>query len=86
MSQSYKSSSLFDIRGIVAVVTGEGSGMSASMALLLLGWLITIPAGLGLNMTRALAENGAKKVYILGRRRKVLDDAAKEIVRTDDRQ
>ncbi|EQB52910.1 hypothetical protein CGLO_07421 [Colletotrichum gloeosporioides Cg-14] len=60
MSQSYKSGSLFDIRGIVAVVTGGGSG-------------------LGLYMTRALAENGAKKVYILGRRRKVLDDAAKEI-------
>ncbi|KAK2749710.1 short chain dehydrogenase reductase [Colletotrichum kahawae] len=60
MSQSYKSSSLFDIRGIVAVVTGGGSR-------------------LGLYMTRALAENGAKKVYILGRRKNLLDDAAKEI-------
>ncbi|KAL3291740.1 NAD(P)-binding protein [Colletotrichum asianum] len=60
MSQSYKSGNLFDIRGIVAVVTGEGSG-------------------LGLYMTRALSENGAKKVYILGRRKNVLEDAAQEI-------
>ncbi|KAF0330098.1 short chain dehydrogenase reductase [Colletotrichum asianum] len=60
MSQSYKSGNLFDIRGIVAVVTGGGSG-------------------LGLYMTRALSENGAKKVYILGRRKNVLEDAAQEI-------
>lgn len=31
-------------------------------------------------MTRALAENGAKRVYILGRRKQVLEDAVKEIV------
>lgn len=30
-------------------------------------------------MTRALAENGAKKVYIIGRRKEVLEKAAKEI-------
>ncbi|KAL6915584.1 hypothetical protein FSST1_007079 [Fusarium sambucinum] len=60
MSQSRQSTNLFDVRGIVAVVTGGGSG-------------------LGLFMTRALAENGAKKVYIIGRRQKVLEDAVKEI-------
>ncbi|EWZ29048.1 uncharacterized protein FOBCDRAFT_139112 [Fusarium oxysporum Fo47] len=60
MSQSRQSINLFDVRGIVAVVTGGGSG-------------------LGLFMTRALAENGAKKVYIIGRRQKVLEDAVKEV-------
>ncbi|KAL6359758.1 hypothetical protein LRP88_07181 [Fusarium phalaenopsidis] len=42
MSQPTSSANLFDVSGIVAVVTGGGSG-------------------LGLFMTRALAENGAKK-------------------------
>ncbi|KAJ5367892.1 3-oxoacyl-reductase [Penicillium cataractarum] len=51
---------LFDVTGIVAVVTGGGSG-------------------LGLFMTRALATNGAKKVYILGRRKHVLEQAVAEI-------
>ncbi|KAJ4263411.1 hypothetical protein NW762_006230 [Fusarium torreyae] len=60
MSQPSISTSLFDVRGIVAVVTGGGSG-------------------LGLFMTRALAENGAKKVYIIGRRQQVLEDAVKQI-------
>ncbi|KAM0413819.1 hypothetical protein ACHAPD_007060 [Fusarium lateritium] len=60
MSQSRQSTNLFDVRGIVAVVTGGGSG-------------------LGLFMTRALAENGAKKVYIIGRRQNILEDAVKEI-------
>ncbi|KAI8662979.1 hypothetical protein NCS56_01102800 [Fusarium sp. Ph1] len=60
MSQPTSSANLFDVSGIVAVVTGGGSG-------------------LGLFMTRALAENGAKKVYIIGRRKEVLENAAKEI-------
>lgn len=32
-------------------------------------------------MARALAENGAKKVYIVGRRLNVLEEAVKDIVR-----
>jgi NAD(P)-dependent dehydrogenase (short-subunit alcohol dehydrogenase family) len=34
--------------------------------------------GIGLTMTRALAFNGAKKVYIIGRRLEKLEEAAKE--------
>ncbi|KAJ5569236.1 short chain dehydrogenase reductase [Penicillium hetheringtonii] len=60
MTASISKPSLFDVNGIVAVITGGGSG-------------------LGLFMTRALAENGAKKVYILGRRKNILEQAAENI-------
>ncbi|KAE8157070.1 hypothetical protein BDV40DRAFT_293001 [Aspergillus tamarii] len=59
-STSISAASLFDVSGIVAVVTGGGSG-------------------LGLFMTKALAANGAKKVYILGRRKPVLEQVAAEL-------
>lgn len=53
-------SSLFDITGRVAVITGGGTG-------------------LGLMMAKALEANGAK-VYILGRRLELLQEAAKQSV------
>ncbi|PLB44279.1 short-chain dehydrogenase [Aspergillus steynii IBT 23096] len=59
MSASVDSSTIFRVDGIVAVITGGGSGI-------------------GLTMTRALAANGASKVYILGRRLEVLETAAAE--------
>ncbi|BAE55211.1 hypothetical protein F9C07_1003558 [Aspergillus flavus] len=61
-STSISAANLFDVSGIVAVVTGGGSG-------------------LGLFMTKALATNGAKKVYILGRRKPILDQVASELDR-----
>ncbi|KAL2828477.1 short-chain dehydrogenase [Aspergillus cavernicola] len=59
MTASVDSSTIFRVDGIVAVITGGGSGI-------------------GLIMTRALAANGAQKVYILGRRLEVLEKAAAE--------
>ncbi|KAI3401095.1 hypothetical protein diail_240 [Diaporthe ilicicola] len=49
--------SIFGVDGIVAVVTGGGTGI---------GW----------NMAEALATNGARKVYLLGRRPDVIKQAA----------
>ncbi|KAI2602741.1 short-chain dehydrogenase [Hypoxylon sp. NC1633] len=59
MSSTIDSSTLFRVDGIVAVITGGGTGV-------------------GLTMARALAFNGAKKVYILGRREDVLQASAQE--------
>ncbi|KAI1651217.1 NAD(P)-binding protein [Daldinia loculata] len=52
--------SLFNAKGVVAVVTGGGTGI-------------------GLMITKALATNGASKVYIIGRRLQVLQQAAEQI-------
>ncbi|ORY55248.1 short chain dehydrogenase [Pseudomassariella vexata] len=51
--------SLFKVDGMVAAITGGGTGI-------------------GLMMAKALANAGAKKVYILGRRKDKLDAAASE--------
>lgn len=56
---SLEAANLFNVKGLVAVITGGGSGI-------------------GLLMAKALALNGAQKVYIIGRRKEVLDAAAKE--------
>lgn len=50
---------LFRVDGLVALVTGGGTGI-------------------GLMITKALALNGAHRVYISGRRKEVLEDAAKQ--------
>lgn len=54
-----EAANLFNVNGLVAVITGGGSGI-------------------GLMMTKALALNGAHKVYIIGRRKEVLEAAVKE--------
>ncbi|GAB1316981.1 Short-chain dehydrogenase/reductase sat3 [Madurella fahalii] len=59
MASNLDAANLFRVDGMVAVITGGGTGI-------------------GLIMARALATNGAKKVYILGRRQEVLVNAANE--------
>jgi NADP-dependent 3-hydroxy acid dehydrogenase YdfG len=58
MSPTNKATDLFNVQGLVAVITGGGSG-------------------LGLYAARALDANGAKAVYIVGRREDTLTEAAK---------
>ncbi|KAL3421774.1 short chain dehydrogenase [Phlyctema vagabunda] len=59
-TSSIQASNLFSVDGLVAVITGGGSGI-------------------GLMMTRALALNGAHRVYIVGRRKDVLEQAAASV-------
>jgi NAD(P)-dependent dehydrogenase (short-subunit alcohol dehydrogenase family) len=58
-NQSLDLQNLFNVKGLVAVVTGGGTGI-------------------GLMIAKALALNGASKVYIIGRRKEKLEAAAKE--------
>ncbi|XXG95623.1 hypothetical protein Hte_001891 [Hypoxylon texense] len=51
---------LFNVKGLVAVVTGGGTGI-------------------GLMITKALVANGVSKVYILGRRLQVLQEATAQL-------
>ncbi|KAF2719559.1 NAD(P)-binding protein [Polychaeton citri CBS 116435] len=57
MAPTNKIQDIFNVNGLVAVVTGGGTG-------------------LGLYAARALDANGAKVVYIVGRREQLLKDAA----------
>ncbi|KAF2795792.1 NAD(P)-binding protein [Melanomma pulvis-pyrius CBS 109.77] len=59
-SSSISAGALFRVDGIVAVVTGGGSGI-------------------GLMITKALVANGAHRVYIVGRRRDVLEESARNV-------
>lgn len=52
-----EASKLFNVKGLVAVITGGGTGI-------------------GLMMAKALAENGAAKIYVIGRRENKLNEAA----------
>ena len=69
--------SLFSVEGMVALITGGGSGNpipnpATPKSPLLKRSLL----GIGLMMAKALEANGAAKVYIVGRRKDVLDSAA----------
>lgn len=61
MPANNKIEDLFNVKGLVAVVTGGGSG-------------------LGLYAARALDANGAKAVYIVGRREETLQEATQTAV------
>lgn len=68
--------SLFNVNGLVAVVTGGGTGKLFPFA----DSIIThIDLGIGLMIAQALEANGAT-VYILGRRLDVLEKAARTAV------
>lgn len=58
MAPANRASEIFNVDGLVAVITGGGTG-------------------LGLYAARALDANGAKAVYIVGRREETLKEAAK---------
>ncbi|KAK6073938.1 short chain dehydrogenase [Seiridium cupressi] len=59
-ASAVQAAQLFNVDGLVAVVTGGGTGI-------------------GLMMAKALAENGAAAVYIVGRRQDILESAAASI-------
>lgn len=81
---SIEAGKLFAVDGLVAVITGGGSGSLSHLDIpfpycLPRHSMLTVPIlGIGLMLARALALNGAHKVYIIGRRKGVLEAAAKE--------
>ena len=75
-------SHLFDVEGLVVVITGGGTGtpnfpfrQESSISSVLMNYLHL--SGIGLMMAKALENNGAT-VYIVGRRKEVLEKAAAE--------
>ncbi|CAN9447830.1 unnamed protein product [Alternaria alternata] len=86
---------LFSAKGLVVVITGGGSGTSLEASELphqaprphvptCACWKHTVNskliiAGLGLAIASALHQNGAERVYLLGRRADVLDNAANNL-------
>jgi len=80
-AQSLGLDTLFRVEGMVALVTGGGTGEehATAITLTLFRGLVLTVAGIGLLMARALAEAGAKRVYILGRRESVIAEAAASI-------
>ena len=79
---SIEAANLFNVNGLVAVVTGGGSGRSPAMQNPSCNYdeplLTFLNAGIGFMIAKALALNGAHKVYIIGRRKENLETAAKE--------
>ncbi|KAL7892954.1 hypothetical protein HDV63DRAFT_413532 [Trichoderma sp. SZMC 28014] len=63
---------LFDVSGLVAVITGGGSESGID------DHIYDYHSGIGRMITRALAANGAYRVYIIGRRIRVLEQTATE--------
>lgn len=74
---------LFSAKDLVIVITGGATGKSVSYCGLRCFpscvRSINAQSGIGLAFTSALANAGAHKVYILGRRLQPLQDAAKQV-------
>ncbi|KAK9778417.1 hypothetical protein SCAR479_04819 [Seiridium cardinale] len=73
---SIDASDLFGVKGLIAVVTGGGSGKVYCPYPSFQEYEGLIHTGIGLMIAQALEANGAI-VYILGRRQQTLDNAAK---------
>lgn len=67
---------IFNVEGMVVVITGGGTGSIPSMQYATV-LVYSLLLGIGLMMATVLEHNGAT-VYIVGRRRAVLEKAAKE--------
>lgn len=81
MSPSLAAADLFTVKGLVAVVTGGATGESVVEQGFCKELQVTENIGIGLMIAKGLEENGAK-VYIIGRRKDVLESVAeKEAVR-----
>lgn len=72
MASKYQN--LMDVSGLVAVVTGGTEQFDLSLNII--ADICTGGTGLGLTVARTLESNGAK-VYITGRRKEKLEEAAK---------
>lgn len=77
MSPSLSAAELFTVKGLVAVVTGGATGESVVEHWLCQELAVTEKIGIGLMIAKGLEENGAK-VYIVGRRKDVLESVAKK--------
>jgi NAD(P)-dependent dehydrogenase (short-subunit alcohol dehydrogenase family) len=69
---------LFNVEGLVAVVTGAGRGRHSPEHVIT--DLFNYFAGIGLMMANALEANGAATVYIVGRRMEALEATVKHSV------
>ncbi len=76
MSASMDVQKLFDVRDVVAVVTGGGTGKSGRFTIINRTTYLQV-LGIGLMIATALENNGAL-VFIVGRRKTVLEQAAAE--------
>jgi hypothetical protein len=74
---SFNIQSAFGVEGLIAVITGGGTGTSLRIAISAQLTFNPLGSGIGLMMAKALESNGAT-VYIVGRRLEALQKAASE--------
>lgn len=77
-SETLGASDLFNVNGLVAFITGGGSGRSKNTSSTMTLEL-TRSQGIGAMLAKALAQNGAARVYIAGRRLNILQQTATSI-------
>jgi NAD(P)-dependent dehydrogenase (short-subunit alcohol dehydrogenase family) len=81
MSPDVSASTLFTVPNLVAIITGGGTGISLLSHPNSLPYTSVshLPLGIGLMTARALALNGASRIFIIGRRLATLEPAASSI-------